>query len=285
MKLYSIETGIIKFDGGSMFGIIPRIIWQQLYPSDKRGYCKWAMRSLLIVDTNRKILIDTGIGTKQSKSFLKYYTEKSEYTLESSLNSQGFKLEDITDVVLTHLHFDHVGGCIQYNDNKELTLTFPNATIHISKQQWEWAKNPNEREKPSFLKENIEPFEKSGKLHLFDKEYELFPNFHIKLFDGHTAGQVIPYINVNGKTLVFCADLFPSTAHIPLPYIMAYDSRPIKTIEDKKRFYKDALKNNYVLFFEHDLYTECCTIIKTDKGVGVDEKFTLQEFCRKTNKK
>ncbi|RLD73935.1 MAG: MBL fold metallo-hydrolase [Bacteroidetes bacterium] len=278
MKLYAIETGTIKFDGGSMFGIIPRIIWQEQYPTDKRHYSHWAMRCLLVVDGNRKILIDTGIGTKQSKSFLKYYTEKTEYTLESSLNSQGFKLTDITDIVLTHLHFDHCGGCIQYSDNKELVLTFPNATIHASKQQWEWAQNPNERENPSFLKENIEPIKKSGKLHLFDKEHELFPNFHVKLFNGHTDGQVIPHINVNGRTIVFCADLFPSTVHLAMPYIMAYDSRPVITIEDKKRFFEKAIEQDYVLFFEHDLYTECCTLTETDKGVRAKDTFDLADF-------
>ncbi len=280
MKLYAIETGTIKFDGGSMFGIIPRIIWQEQYPTDKRHYSHWAMRCLLVVNGSRKILIDTGIGTKQSKSFLKYYTEKTEYTLESSLNLHGFKLDDITDVVLTHLHFDHCGGCIKYNDDKELVLTFPNATIHASRQQWEWAQNPNERESPSFLKENIEPIKKSGKLRLFDKEQELFPDFYVKLFNGHTDGQVIPHINVNGKTLVFCADLFPSTVHLPLPYIMAYDSRPILTIEDKKRFFKDAIKQNYTLFFEHDLHTECCTLTETDRGIRADNTFSLAKFLK-----
>ncbi len=280
MELYAIETGTIKFDGGSMFGIIPRIIWQGQYPTDKRHYSHWAMRCLLVVNDDQKILIDTGIGTKQSKSFLKYYTEKTEYSLKSSLNSFGFKLGDITDIVLTHLHFDHCGACIQYNDNKELVPTFPNATIHTSKQQWEWAQDPNEREKPSFLKENIDPIKNSGKLHLFDKEHELFPNFYVKLFNGHTNGQVIPHINVNGRTLVFCADLFPSTAHLALPYIMAYDSRPIITIDDKKRFFKDALEQNYVLFFEHDLYTECCTLVETDKGIGVKDTFSLIDFLK-----
>lgn len=261
-----------------MFGIILRIIWQEFYPSDKRHYSHWAMRCLLVVDGDRKILIDTEIGNKQSKSFLKYYTEKTEYTLESSLNLHGFNLSDITDIVLTHLHFDHCGGCIRYNDNKELVLTFPNAIIHTSKQQWEWAQNPKERESPSFLKENIYPIKESGKLNLFDTEHELFPNFHIKLFNGHTDGQVIPHINVNGKTLVFCADLFPSTAHLPLPYVMAYDSRPILTINDKKRFFKNAIEQDYVLFFEHDLYTECCTLTKTDKGIRAKDTFRLADF-------
>lgn len=278
MELFAIETGIIKFDGGSMFGIIPRVIWQELYPSDKRHYCHWAMRCLLVVNGDRKILIDTGIGNKQSKNFLRYYTEKTEYSLESSINSAGYSFDDITDVVLTHLHFDHCGGSIQYNENKELVPAFKNAIIHTSRQQWEWALHPNERENPSFLQENIYPIQESGKLQLFDKEHELFPDFQVKLYNGHTEGQVIPHINVNGKTIVFCADLFPSTAHLPLPYIMAYDTRPLLTVEDKKRFFKEALENEYVLFFEHDLYTECCTITETDKGIGVKERFTLKEF-------
>lgn len=278
MKLYAIETGIIKFDGGSMFGIIPRVIWQELYPPDKRHYCHFSMRCLLVIDGERKILIDTGIGTKQSKNFLRYYTEKSESTLENSLRKIGFEAAEITDVILTHLHFDHCGGCIKLDENKQPMLAFPNATIHTSKQQWEWAQKPNERENPSFLTENILPIEQSGKLQLFDKEHELFPNFHVKLFNGHTDGQVIPHIAVNGKTLVYCADLFPTTVHLPLPYIMAYDTRPLMTVEDKKRFFKDALENEYVLFFEHDLHTECCTIMETEKGIGVKDTFTLEEF-------
>ncbi len=278
MELYAIETGIIKFDGGSMFGIIPRVIWQELYPPDKRHYCHFSMRSLLVIDGNKKILIDTGIGTKQSKNFLRYYTEKSENTLENSLIKIGIEAAEITDIVLTHLHFDHCGGCIKLDEHKQPVLAFPNAAIHTSKQQWEWAQKPNEREMPSFLMENIIPIEKSGKLQLFDKEHELFPNFHVKLFNGHTDGQVIPHIKVNGKTLVFCADLFPTTVHLPLPYIMAYDTRPLLTVEDKRRFFKEALINDYILFFEHDLHTECCTVMKTEKGIGVRDTFSLKEF-------
>jgi glyoxylase-like metal-dependent hydrolase (beta-lactamase superfamily II) len=278
MKLYAIETGIIKFDGGSMFGIIPRVIWQELYPPDKRHYCHFSMRCLLVIDGERKILIDTGIGTKQSKNFLRYYTEKSENTLENSLRKIGVETDEITDIVLTHLHFDHCGGCIKLDEQKEPVLAFPNASIHTSKQQWEWAQKPNERENPSFLTENIIPIEQSGKLHLFDKEHELFPDFYVKLFNGHTDGQVVPHINVNGKTLVFCADLFPTTVHLPLPYIMAYDTRPLLTVEDKRRFFKEALAKDYVLFFEHDLHTECCTVMETEKGIGVKDTFTLEEF-------
>ncbi len=282
MELYAIETGIVKFDGGSMFGIIPRVIWQELYPPDKRHYCHFAMRCLLVVSGDRKILIDTGIGTKQSKNFLRYYTEKSEHSLESSLSKIGVDADEITDIVLTHLHFDHAGGCVKLNEEKQPVLAFPNATIHTSKQQWEWAQNPNDREEPSFLKENIYPIDLSGRLQLFDNEYEMSPGFFVRLFNGHTAGQVIPHIQVNGKTLVFCADLFPTTVHLPLPYIMAYDTRPLLTVEDKKRFFKEALRNDYVLFFEHDMHNECCTILETEKGIGVKETFTLSEFIEKT---
>jgi glyoxylase-like metal-dependent hydrolase (beta-lactamase superfamily II) len=278
MKLFSLETGIIKFDGGSMFGIIPRIIWQELYPPDNRHYCHFAMRCLLIVHGERRIIIDTGIGSKQSKSFLRYYTEKKDYSLESSIKKAGYSMNDITDVVLTHLHFDHCGGCFYYNDKMEMTPSFPNARYHVSKQQWEWAINPNERESPSFLEENIKPIHESGRLDLFDHEHELFPDFFVKLFNGHTDGQVIPNIKINGKTIVFCADLFPTTLHLQQSYIMAYDTRPTITIEDKKRFFCEFDPESCILFFEHDLYTECCTFKIGEKGPQIDKRITLAQW-------
>ncbi len=281
MELFAIDTGIIKFDGGSMFGIIPKVIWQEQYPADKRNYSHWAMRCLLVVDGDRKILIDTGIGNKQSKNFIRYYTEKTDYSLQSSLEKHGFGFDDITDIVLTHLHFDHCGGCVRYNENNEPILAFPNATIHASKQQLEWSLNPNDRESPSFLKENILPILESGKLNLIDKEQELFPGFYLKLYNGHTDGQIIPHIHVNDKIFVFGADLFPSTTHIPIPYIMAYDTRPLLTIDDKKRFFAGINLQDLVVFFEHDLYVECCTLIDTDKGVKADKTFTLDEYFKR----
>jgi glyoxylase-like metal-dependent hydrolase (beta-lactamase superfamily II) len=197
----------------------------------------------------------------------------------------GYNFNDITDVVLTHLHFDHCGGSTKYNDKNEPINTFPNAIYYTSRQQWNWAMNPNKREGASFLKENIEPLEQSGKLHLFDTEHELFPGFNVKLFNGHTQGQVIPHINVNGRTIVFCADFFPSVAHLPIAYVMAYDTQPLLSMEEHEKFLEHALKNDYILFFEHDLYNECCTLHQTEKGIRAKETFTLDQFIKKQDLK
>jgi glyoxylase-like metal-dependent hydrolase (beta-lactamase superfamily II) len=278
MEIYAIETGNFKLDGGAMFGVVPKSIWNEIYPADENNLCSWAMRCMLVVDGDRKILIDNGIGDKIDPKFIRNYQLFGEHNLEKSLNKIGYSPDDITDMVLTHLHFDHCGGSIKYNENKKLVPSFPNAIYHTSKQQWEWATNPNRREKPSFLKENIEPIMQSGKLNLFDKEHELFPDFYVKLLNGHTDGQVIPHITINGRTFVFAADFFPSMAHIPMPYIMAYDTRPLLTLEERKVFFETALKNDYILFFEHDIYHECCNLHDTEKGVRARESFTLDYF-------
>ncbi len=279
MKLYSIETGNFKLDGGAMFGVVPKVIWQKIYPADENNLCNWAMRSLLIVDGDRKILIDNGIGDKQEEKFFKHYYLNGDDTLEKSLSKYGFTPNDITDVVLSHLHFDHCGGGVKYNEDKtRLELVFKNATYWISEQQWNWANNPNRRERASFLKKNILPMQETGNLRLIKKSTEIFPNFYVELFYGHTEGQVIPFIKVNEQTLVFMADLLPSTAHIPLPYVMSYDIYPLISINEKEKFLKEAVKNNYILFFEHDLYNECCTVCNTDKGIRLKEAFTLKEY-------
>jgi len=278
MELFAVETGNFKLDGGAMFGVVPKSIWNEIYPADENNLCSWAMRCMLVVDGDRKILIDNGIGNKIDPKFIRNYQLFGDHSLEKSLNNLGYSPNDITDMVLTHLHFDHCGGSIKYNENKELVTTFPNATYHISKQQWEWANNPNRREKPSFLKENIEPIMQSGQLQLFNKEHDLFPNFYVKLLNGHTDGQVIPHISVDERTFVFGADFFPSMAHIPMPYIMAYDTRPLITLEERKVFFEEAVKNDYILFFEHDIYNECCTIQDTEKGVRSKESFTLDKY-------
>ncbi|MBN1251395.1 MAG: MBL fold metallo-hydrolase [Bacteroidales bacterium] len=281
MEIFAVETGNFKLDGGAMFGVVPKVMWQKLYPADENNLCNWAMRCLLVVDNDRKILIDNGIGDKQDEKFLKNYYLNGDDNLEKSLSKLGFKTDDITDVVLTHLHFDHCGGSIKYNEKNELVPAFTNATFHTSKQQWEWATKPNRREKASFLKENILPIIESGKLNLFDTEHELFPNFYVKLYNGHTDGQVIPVINVNGQKFAYTADLFPSTAHLPMPFIMSYDTKPLVTLEDRERFFKDAIKENYILFFEHDLYNECCTLHETEKGIRAKETFTLNDFFKR----
>ncbi len=278
MKLYAIETGNFKLDGGAMFGVVPKVMWNKTYPADENNLCNWAMRCMLVVDGDRKILIDNGIGEKQDHKFLRHYYLNGDDTLEKSLTKLGFSFEDITDVVLTHLHFDHCGGSIKYNENNKLIPAFPNATYHTSKQQWEWAIHPNRRERASFLKENIQPIYESGKLNLFDTDTELFPNFHVKLFHGHTDGQVIPHIKVNDRTIVYCADLFPAVAHLPIAFVMAYDTRPLLTLEEREAFLKEAINNDYILFFEHDIDNECCSLHETEKGVREKETFTLAEL-------
>jgi glyoxylase-like metal-dependent hydrolase (beta-lactamase superfamily II) len=277
MKLFPIETGNLKLDGGAMFGVVPKTLWSKVYPSDENNLCNWAMRCLLVVDGDRKILIDNGIGDKQDWNFLRHYYLNGKDTLEGSLSKLGYTKDDITDVVLTHLHFDHCGGSITWNrDRTGYKLAFPNATYWTSRQQYDWALEPNHRESASFLKENILPIEESGHLKLIEQEGEFLPNITAKLYNGHTEGQVIPHINHNGKTLVFMADLLPSAAHVPMPWIMAYDTRPLQTLEDKERFYKEALDNDYILFLEHDLYNECCTLKMTEKGVRVAKTFKLE---------
>jgi glyoxylase-like metal-dependent hydrolase (beta-lactamase superfamily II) len=279
MVLYPLNTGNLKLDGGAMFGVVPKIMWSKLYPCDDNNLCNWIMRCLLIVDGERKILIDTGIGTKQSEKFFSNYYLNGDSDLDKSLALHGFTVDDITDVILTHLHFDHCGDAIRWNSDKtDYIATFKNATYYIGRKQWDWATNPNNREKASFLKENILPIKEKGRLQLIDQDCELFPGISVRLFYGHTEGQVIPFINYNGKTVVFMADLLPSAAHIPLPYVMSYDTRPLITLEEKEKFLKEAVEKNFILFFEHDLYNECCTVMETEKGVRMKEAFSLVDL-------
>ena len=279
MKLYSIETGNLMLDGGAMFGVVPKSLWSKAYPGEKDNLCNWAIRCLLVEDEDRLVLIDNGIGDKQDWNFLKHYHLNGEATLESSLADIGFAREDITDVILTHLHFDHCGGSVVWNKERNgYVLAFPNATYWTSRQQYDWAVEPNRRESASFLKENILPIEESGKLKLIEEEGEILKGITVKLYHGHTEGQVIPHIQIGSKTLVFMADLLPSTAHIPMPWIMAYDTRPLETLKDKERFYKEALEHDYVLFLEHDIHHECCTIQMTEKGVKLKATYPLEEL-------
>lgn len=279
MKLYPIETGNLKLDGGAMFGVVPKVLWQKVYPCDENNLCNWSMRCLLMVDGNRKILIDNGIGNKQDEKWLSHYYLNGDATLEDSLAAVGVKPEEITDMIITHMHFDHCGGSVKWNaDRSDLELAFPNATYWASRQQYEWATQPNRREEASYLKENILPIQESGKLKLIEEEGEYIPHIVFKLYNGHTEGQLIPHINYNGKTVVFTADLMPSAAHIPMPWIMAYDTRPLETLADKERFYKDALANDFILFLEHDLYNEACILHNTPKGVRVLKTGKLEEL-------
>ncbi len=278
MKLYPIETGNLKLDGGAMFGVVPKVLWSRVYPADENNLANWAMRCLLVVDGDRKILIDNGIGNKQDEKWLSHYYLNGDDTLEKSLAQAGFSKNDITDVIITHMHFDHCGGSVEGNKESGFRLAFPNAIYWTSEQQYNWATNPNRREKASYLKENILPINESGQLKLISEEGEHIPNITFKLYNGHTDGQVIPHIKTGNKTVVFMADLMPSSAHIPMPWIMAYDTRPLQTLKDRERFYAEALENDYILFFEHDLYHEAGTLKETPKGAGIDKTGKLSEF-------
>jgi len=280
MKLYSINTGYFKLDGGAMFGVVPKVIWQKTNPADENNLCSWAMRSLLIVDGDRRILIDNGIGDKQDNKFFSHLYLHGDDTLVKSLKKYGFTPEDITDNIITHLHFDHCGGGIRFDaDAGAYKTVFPNATYWVSEEQWELAGNPNKREASSFLKENIIPMEESGQLQFVYKNKQLMPNVYVKMFYGHTEGQMIPFILYEEKTIVYAADLIPSTGHIPLPYMMSYDTRPLVNLKEKAEFLTKVADENHILFFEHDYYTECCTLQHTEKGVRVDKVFSLSEIC------
>jgi glyoxylase-like metal-dependent hydrolase (beta-lactamase superfamily II) len=278
MKLHSIETGLFKLDGGAMFGVVPKSIWQKLNTPDANNMCTWAMRCLLIEDNNKLILIDNGIGNKQDGKFLGHYFLHGEDSLEKSITKLGFSMTDITDVFLTHLHFDHCGGGVIRKDDK-LLPTFANANYWTNEAHWQWANVPNAREKASFLKENILPMQESGQLKFAKQdgsfEYEAM---QLLFMDGHTEKQMLPKIAYKGRTLVFCADLLPSIAHLPLPYVMGYDMRPLQTITEKELFLQQAADQNWILFFEHDAYHECCTVQHTEKGVRVKEIFKLHEI-------
>ena len=279
MKLYSILTGNLKLDGGAMFGVVPKVIWNKLYPCDENNLCNWSMRCLLVEEGDRRILIDTGIGNKQSEKFFSNYYLNGADSLDSSLAKVGYTTDDITDVILTHLHFDHCGGAVRWNEERTDYLpAFKNATYYTSRQQWEWGTHPNNREKASFLKENILPLQEKGRLHLIESDDTLFPGVSVRLFNGHTDGQVIPFIRYNNTTVVYIADLMPSSAHIPLPFVMSYDTRPLITLKEKEAFLKEAVQNNYLLFFEHDLYKECCTVTETEKGFRMKESYNLSDL-------
>jgi len=281
MQIHKIETGNLKLDGGAMFGIIPKVLWQRSYPADENNLCNWAMRCLLVLDGDRKILIDNGVGDKQSQRFFKNYYLNGDDTLEKSLAKHGLSPDDITDMVLTHLHFDHCGGSIKYNNDKsQLIPTFKNATYWTGKKHWEWSLLPGTIETASFLKENILPIQESGQLKFVEEEGEIFPNFSVRFYDGHTEGQMIPFIKYKGKTVVFIADMLPSATHVPLAWIMSYDTSPKITMEEKRQFLTEAAEKEWIFFLEHDIFHECCTVQMTEKGVRVKETFTLEEYFK-----
>ena len=279
MNLYTIDTGFFKLDGGAMFGVVPKTIWNKTNPADDNNLCSWAMRCLLAEDEGRLILIDTGIGNKQDEKFFSHYYLHGDASLDRSLAALGFHRDDITDVFLTHLHFDHVGGAV-VRDNEKLVPAFKNATYWSNKQHWDWAVNPNEREKASFLKENILPILESGQLKFISAEdgVKFSSNIQVRFVYGHTDAMMLPLINYKGKQILYMADLLPSVGHIPLPYVMAYDMFPLKTLTEKKVLLNEAVERNYIVFMEHDPVNECCTLQQTEKGVRLKETFKLSEL-------
>jgi glyoxylase-like metal-dependent hydrolase (beta-lactamase superfamily II) len=282
MKIYPIETGNFKLDGGAMFGVVPKSLWSRTNPADANNMCDWSMRCMLIEDGDRLMLIDTGIGDKQTEKFFSYYYMFGNASLKSSIEGLGFGLDQITDVFLTHLHFDHCGGGIVRQGEKGFRPFFKNATYWSNEKHWNWATEPNAREKASFLSENILPIQESGQLKFIDRigDYtpNVFNNVDVLFVDGHTESQMIPHIKYKGKTLVFMADLLPSVGHIPLPYVMGYDTRPLITLDEKAKFLTKAANEEFILFLEHDYHNECCTLKMTDRGVKLDETFSFDSI-------
>lgn len=284
MKLYPIESGNFKLDGGAMFGVVPKTIWNKTNPADNNNLIDLAARCLLIEDGNKLILIDTGMGNKQSEKFFGFYSMWGNHSLDKSLAKHGFSRDDITDVFMTHLHFDHCGGSVQWNkDHTGYEPAFKNAHFWTNENHWEWATKPNAREKASFLSENILPMQESGQLKFihrpdagFLEQSEL--GFGILFADGHTEKQMIPHISHNGKTIVFMADLLPTVGHIPLPYVMGYDTRPLLTIDEKAKFLNEAAEKGYYLFLEHDAHNQIITVEQTEKGVRLKELFTFEDI-------
>ena len=279
MKIYPIQTGNFKLDGGAMFGVVPKSIWQKTNPADSNNMIEMGMRSLLIEDGNKLILIDTGMGNKQSDKFFGYYYQFGDFSLDTSLASYGFHRDDITDVFLTHLHFDHCGGSIQWNKNQTgYEPAFKNAKFWSNQEHWNWATNPNPREKASFLDENILPIQESGQLNFISENSFQQVGFDVLKMDGHTEKQMLPKVFYQGKTIIFMADLLPTTGHIPVPYVMGYDTRPLLTIKEKEAFLSEAADNEYFLFLEHDAYSEICTVQHTNKGVRLKETHKFKDI-------
>lgn len=283
MTIYPLNTGNFKLDGGAMFGVVPKSLWSKTNPADENNMCNWSMRSMLIQDGNKLILIDAGIGDKQSEKFFSHYYMNGSDSLSGNLAKLGFSKDDITDVFLTHLHFDHCGGAIQWNkDHTAFEPVFKNAIYWSTENHWKWATEPNPREKASFLSENILPIQESGQLKFVERTgnytKNVFSNFDVLFVDGHTESMMIPHIHYKDKTVVFMADLLPSTGHIPLPYVMGYDTRPLITMAEKEIFLNEAANKEFVLFLEHDSVNECCTLQNTEKGVRLKDSFAFSEL-------
>jgi glyoxylase-like metal-dependent hydrolase (beta-lactamase superfamily II) len=281
MRLFTVNAGYFKLDGGAMHGVVPKTIWNKVNPADDNNMCSWAMRCLLIEHGNYKILIDNGMGNKQDDKFFSYYHPHGEDTLEKSLAAHGFSMDDITDVFLTHLHFDHCGGSIKREGDK-LVPAFPKALYWTNDKHWKSALEPNDREKASFLKENIVPMEESGQLRFVEVAdgEEWLQDIRIRYVNGHTDNMMLPQIKYNDKTIFFCADLVPSAAHISMPWVMAYDMRPLDTLNEKAKLLTEAAANDWILFFEHDPKIECASLQSTDRGVRIKETFPLSDLTK-----
>lgn len=279
MKLYTIETGFFKLDGGAMFGVVPKVIWNKLNPADDNNLCTWAMRCLLIEHEDKLILIDTGMGNKQSEKFFSYYSPHGEANLEKSINEAGFSLSDVTDVILTHLHFDHCGGAVRWDDNKtHLIPTFSNAIYWMHETHLQSALHPNPREKASFLSENIVPLIEQNKVTFVKNNLFVLPEITFEVCYGHTESMLLPIIQYKNKEIIYCADLFPSAAHLPLNFVMGYDIRPLDVMSEREKILKRALSNNSYLFFEHDKEIELVSVKENENGrVVVDEVFKILE--------
>lgn len=275
MKLHTINTGFFKLDGGAMFGVVPKVLWQKLNPPDEKNLCTWAMRCLLIESNNRLILIDTAIGNKQSKKFFSHFQPHGEDSLLNSLAQKGVSPADITDVILTHLHFDHCGGAVTRQSDGSLVPTFPNAIYWSNEIHWQWALNPNPREKASFLKENFVPLQEHQQLRFATDGQEIYPGISLHFVNGHTMGMMLPHIKMDNTTLVYMADLLPSSSHIKIPYVMAYDVQPLLTLKEKAQYLESALEHQHVLYFEHDPTIECATVKQSPRGIVIDKTFTI----------
>lgn len=278
MEVFALNITNFKIDGGAMFGVVPKVLWQRVYPADENNLCSWALRSMVVKHDDRVILIDNGFGDKQDAKFFSHFHLFDGVGLLSGLESIGVGPDDVTDVVLTHLHYDHCGGGVLRDGGGSYKLQFPRAKYHISRAQWDWAANPNAREADSFLPENILPMLDLGAVSFIEEDSFLTSKVELRIFHGHTKGQVIPIIHHDNGPLVFVADLFPSIAHIPLPYIMSYDVEPMVTLQEKEVFLNEALAGGYTFFFQHDYYAECCSLVKTPKGIRAGESFPLSTF-------
>ncbi|GAA4385564.1 MBL fold metallo-hydrolase [Hymenobacter koreensis] len=282
MNIHSLDTGLFKLDGGAMFGVVPKSLWNKLNPADDNNMCTWALRCLLIEDAGRLVLVDTGIGNKQDAKFRGHFYLHGDDSLEGSLRKQGFTAADVTDVLLTHLHFDHCGGAVERTADDRLQVAFPNATYWSNQAHWDWAVQPNAREKASFLKENILPIQESGQLRFLESGAGVgaaLPMLRDLVFvNGHTEQMMLPVMEYKGRTLVFTADLIPSAGHLPLPYVMSYDVRPLQTLSEKEQLLERAAAENWVLVFEHDAQVEACTVTRTDRGIRLAETLRLADL-------